>query len=132
MNRISLRAASLILGSLTAFAPVGCDEGDDDNGMVGGKAYPPAGRTVHVQFRRDYLGYATTGTSGGVQGTLSPLVGAMGEGAPQPVAASGVLKRVTDEFVIVQVVQVPNAPTRELWIPREAVLLLDVTRQEQK
>ena len=127
MNRITARTASLLF-ALTALASPGCDEGDDD-GMVGGRAYPPAGSTVHVQFRRDYLGYATTGTSGGQPGTSSPLIGAMGEGAPQTVAASGELRRVTDEFIVLRI---PNpaadAPVREVWIPRDAVLMLDVTR----
>jgi hypothetical protein len=36
-----------------------------------------------------------------------------------------VLKRITDEFVVLTV---HNEPNREVWIPRETILLLDVTR----
>jgi hypothetical protein len=117
MNRITSTAAAFLLAA-TAFASVGCDEGDD--GMVGGKAYPKTGSNVHVQLRRDYLGLNSV--------TGMPMVGAMGEGAAQPVAASGTLKRVTDEFVVLQI---PGDERRELWIPRDAVLMMDVTRPAQ-
>ena len=116
MNRITIRAASLMVATVAAFTSAGCDEGDD--GMVGGKAYPPTGSTVHVQFRRDYLGMAAN--------SRSEALGAMGEGAPQPVAASGVLRQVGEEFIVLQVGE--DKARRELWIPRDAVLMLDVTR----
>ena len=122
MKRITSTAAALLFAT-TAFAFTGCDEGDD--GMVGGKVYPKAGSTVNVQLRRDFLGYNTTGTAAFNGGTASPLVGAMGEGAPQPVGVGGVLKRMSDDFVVLQVGD-PNVG-RELWITRDAILMLDVT-----
>jgi len=97
-----------------ALASPGCDEGEEV-GMVGGRAYPPAGSYVHVQFRRQFLGLA------GEKGT-----NVMGEGAGLTVASSGELRRVTEEFVVLAV---DGEPTRELWIPRDVILMLDVTRR---
>jgi hypothetical protein len=92
----------------------GCDNSDDG----GGKAYPTVGSRVDVQLRRDYLG---------IHATPPQIVGVMSEGANQPVAASGVLARVTDDFVVLQV---DNEPNRELWIPRGAILLMDVKKKQ--
>src|SRR4051812_36341623 len=109
MNRITPTAAALLLAA-TAFVAIGCDEGDD--GMVGGKAYPKVGSTVNVQFRRDFLGLGA--------GSREAFVGARGENAAQSVGVGGTLKRITDDFVVLQA----GDPTarRELWIPRDAVL----------
>jgi hypothetical protein len=98
-------------------AVAGCDT-SAESGSSGTGGYPPAGSYVHVQLRRDFLG-----VGGGTN-----AIGAMGEGAPQPVASSGELKRVTDAFLVLQV---DNEADRELWIPREAVLLIDVRRKQQ-
>ena len=91
----------------------GCDT-DETADMVGGRVYPKAGSTVHVQFRRDLLGLASDKPT-------TP----MGEGMNMAIGTSGVLKRITDEFVVLQV---HNEANRELWIPRDTILLLDVTR----
>ena len=91
----------------------GCDT-DDSADMVGGRVHPKAGSTVHVQFRRDMLGLASDKPT-------TP----MGEGMGMGLGTSGVLKRITDEFVVLQVHGEAN---RELWIPRDTILLLDVTR----
>ena len=98
---------------LSAFAVGGCDNSDDGT-MVGGHAYPPAGSYVVVQFRRDYLGLASDKPT-------TP----MGEGASLALGSSGTLKRINEEFVVLGV---DNEPTRELWIPRSVILLLDVKR----
>ncbi len=110
MTRIkSTLATFLVAGSSSLFG--GCDTASD-GGTIGAKSLAPAGSYVHIQFRRDFLGMAGEGK-----------VGLMGEAAAQPVASSGELKGVTDEFVVLQV---DNEANRELWIPRAAVLLLDV------
>ena len=96
---------------------VGCDT-SEDSGMVGGRAAPPEGSEVHVQLRRDYLGLASDKPT-------TP----MGEGMGMSLGTSGVFKRMTDEFVILQVHDDAN---RELWIPRESILLLDVRRQPKE
>jgi len=49
----------------------------------------------------------------------------MGEGASLALGSSGTLKRINEEFVVLGV---DNEPTRELWIPRSVILLLDVKR----
>jgi hypothetical protein len=118
MNRISSSMLALLVAGSSSFAVVGCDEGED--GMVGGKVSPKAGSTVHVEFRRDYLGVNSVANT--------PMIGAMGEGATQPVGTTGTLKRMTDEFLVLQV---PGDDKRELWIPRSAILLLDVTRKAE-
>lgn len=111
MNALKLALLALLPSAALLAAP-GCDEGQDV-GMVGGKVYPPIGSFVHVQFRRDYLGLA------GDRGS-SPV----GSNDPDNVlASSGELRRITEDFVVLEV---QNEPDRELWIPRENVLLLDV------
>ncbi len=109
MKSIRLKTATLLLGA--GLFLVGCDEGDDTSGSMGGKAYPPVGSYVHVQFRRDYLGLSS-------DKAMQPLEGGL--------ASSGELKKITDDFVVLQV---DNEPNRELWIPRGAVLLMDVHRK---
>ena len=111
----STRTLSGLLLAASVLASPGCDEGQDV-GMVGGKVYPPIGSFVHVQFRRDYLGFA------GDKGS-SPV----GD-ANQVLASSGELRRMTEEFVVIEV---QDQPDRELWIPRGNVLLLDVTRPRE-
>jgi hypothetical protein len=108
---LALLAPPLLLCVLVVAG--GCDNSDDST-MVGGHAYPPVGSYVTVQYRRDYLGISG-----------DPKVGAMGEAAPQPVASGGTLKRMNEEFIVLGV---DNEPNRELWIPRGAVLLLDVRK----
>ena len=110
MNRLHSNLALLLL--TTAAGLAGCDT-SDDAGMVGGRAYPPAGSYVYVQFRRDYLGLA------GDKATTP-----MGE-TGMTLASSGTMKRIGDEFLVLSV---DNEPNREIWIPRDAILLLDVRR----
>jgi hypothetical protein len=98
---------------LSALTVCGCDNSDDGT-MVGGHAYPPAGSYVVVQFRRDYLGLASDKPT-------TP----MGEGVNLTLGSSGTLKRINEEFVVLGV---DNEPSRELWIPRGSILLLDVKR----
>ena len=106
----------LFAAALVLCGPAGCDDGQDV-GMVGGKTYPPVGSFVHVQFRRDFLGFA------GEKGS-SPV----GTDPNVVLASSGELRRITDEFVVIAVA---NEPDRELWIPREVVLLMDVKRHSE-
>ena len=116
MNALTPTLSGLLLASLLLVTAPGCDE-SQDVGMVGGKVYPPVGSFVHVQFRRDYLGVASE------KGT-SPVNSDTG----MVLASSGELRRITDEFVVLEVA---NEPDRELWIPRENVLLMDVKRPSQ-
>jgi hypothetical protein len=116
MNAIKSTLSCLLLGGALLGASPGCDEGQDV-GMVGGRAYPPVGSFVHVQFRRDFLGMAAEKGS-------SPTGGESGI----ELASSGELRRVTEEFVVLAVA---NEPDRELWIPRDAVLLMDVKRPSE-
>ena len=106
---------ALAVTVMALFTTPGCD-GGDGAGMVGGRAYPPIGSYVHVQFRRNLLGIA------GEKPTTPS-----GEGMGMALASSGELKRVTDEFIVLQV---DNEPDRELWVPRDAVLMLDVRRKQ--
>ena len=112
MTRLTLTP---VLLALSAAALAGCDGGDE--GMVGGRAYPKIGSHVDVQFRRQFLGLASD----------KPTT-AMGEGMGMSLGSSGVLKRITDEFIVLGVHGETN---RELWIPRETVLLLDVKKVEE-
>jgi hypothetical protein len=114
MTAIKSSVAFLLLGCV--FASGGCDTSEDGGAASGGKSYPPIGSYVHAQIRRDYLGLASDKPT-------TP----MGEGMNLALASSGELKRVTDEFVVLQV---DNEPNRELWIPRAAILLLDVHRKQ--
>jgi hypothetical protein len=106
---------TLILFISLAALVIGCDNSDDTS-MVGGRAYPKVGSHVDVQFRRGMLGLASDKPT-------TP----MGEGMGMNLGASGVLKGVTDEFVILKVHGEEN---RELWIPRDTILLLDVKKVE--
>ena len=108
--KLALVAPAILLSAL---AVGGCDNSDEGT-MVGGHAYPPAGSSVVVQFRRDYLGLAS-------EKPTTP----MGEGMNVALGSSGTLKRINEEFVVLGV---DNEPSRELWIPRGAILLLDVKR----
>ena len=108
--KLALVAPAILLSAL---AVGGCDTSDEGT-MVGGHASPPAGSSVVVQFRRDYLGLA------GEKPTTP-----MGEGMNVALGSSGTLKRINEEFVVLGV---DNEPSRELWIPRGAILLLDVKR----
>jgi hypothetical protein len=103
-------AALLLAGSATLLA--GCDTSSDGGGTLSAKSLPVPGSYVHVQFRRDFLGLASDKPT-------TP----MGEGMSMALAASGELKGITDEFVVLQV---DNEANRELWVPRSAILLLDV------
>lgn len=117
MNRSSLKLTLVLLAvTFAGSTGAGCDTSAESGSSSAG-GYPPTGSYVHVQLRRDYLN-----VGGG-----TTAIGAMGEGAPQPVAASGELKRVTETFLVLQV---DNEADRELWIPRDAVLLLDVRRKQ--
>ena len=116
MNRVKLALSGLLLCTVL-LASTGCDEGQDV-GMVGGHIYPPKGSFVHVQFRRDYLGFA------GDKGS-SPVVGTDPGVA---LASSGELRNITEEFIVLAVA---DEPDRELWIPRGNILLLDVKRESQ-
>ena len=109
MKHLYSTAALLLLVALS-----GCDQSDDGGGMVGGRSSPPVGSYVTVQYRRDYLGVAG-----------DAKVGVMGEAAPNSVASGGTLKRMGDDFLVLGV---DNEPNRELWIPRDAILLLDVRK----
>lgn len=109
MNRIFIPFIAL------AAIVMGCDN-SSDTGMVGGRAYPKVGSNVDVQFRRNFLGLSSDKPT-------TP----MGEGMNMNLGASGVLKGVTDEFVVLQVHGEEN---RELWIPRDTILLLDVKKVE--
>ena len=113
MRKLHLTLATVLLTLAGILAVGGCDNSDDGT-MVGGHAYPQPGSYVVVQFRRDYLGLA------GEKATTP-----MGEGANLTLGASGTLKRVNEEFVVLGV---DNEPNRELWIPRSVILLLDVKR----
>lgn len=104
----------LLAGALCVVA--GCDEGQDV-GMVGGQVYPPVGSLVHVQFRRDHLGFAGDKGSSPVDSDASRVL-----------ASSGELRRITEEFVVLGFADEPN---RELWIPREVILLMEVRRPDQ-
>jgi hypothetical protein len=115
MNALKPTPAGLLLAALLFTSP-GCDEGQDV-GMVGGKVYPPLGSFVHVQFRRDLLGLASEKGSSPVNSDTGLVL-----------ASSGELRRMTEEFIVLEVA---NEPDRELWIPRENVLLLDVKRPSQ-
>ena len=114
MNAIKSSLALSVM-SLALLASPGCDSGDDA-GAVGGPKYPAVGSHVDVQFRRQHLGLASD----------KPTT-VMGEGMGMNLGASGVLKKVTDEFIVLGVHGETN---RELWIPRETILLLDVKRVE--
>jgi hypothetical protein len=100
--------------ALVLSAVAGCDDSGGDAGMVGGRSYPKVGSHVDVQFRRGYLGLASDKPT-------TP----MGEGMNMNLGASGVMKGINDEFLILGVHGETN---RELWIPRDTILLLDVTR----
>lgn len=115
MNALKPAVSGLLLATM-ALTLSGCDEGQDV-GMVGGKVYPPLGSFVHVQFRRDLLGLSSDKGS-------SPVNSDTG----MELASSGELRRMTEEFIVLEVA---NEPDRELWIPRENVLLLDVKRPSQ-
>ena len=116
MNAIKSTLSCLLLTGALLGASPGCDEGGDV-GMVGGRVYPPVGSFVHVQFRRDYLGMAAEKGSSPTGGESNLAL-----------ASSGELQRVTEEFVILAVA---NEPDRELWIPRDAILLMDVKRPNE-
>ena len=117
MNALKSTVSGLLFAAALALGgPAGCDDGQDV-GMVGGKTYPPVGSFVHVQFRRDFLGFA------GEKGS-SPV----GTDPNVVLASSGELRRITDEFVVIAVA---TEPDRELWIPRDVVLLLDVKRPSE-
>jgi hypothetical protein len=100
-------ATSLALAMFTALP--GCSGGDsDDKKATAAVAGPGAGSYVYVQFRRDFLGLASPTAVG-------PTTEGMG--------ASGTLKEINREFVVLKV---DNEAGRELWIPRESVLMMDV------
>ena len=117
MNAAKSTLPALLLAGLVMIVGPSCDDGQEVN-MVGGRAYPPVGSFVHVQFRRQHLGFAS-----------EKGISVMGDTAGVTVASSGELRRVTDEFVVLQVA---NEPNRELWIPRDVILLLDVMRPQDQ
>ena len=112
MLRLAMLFA-LVAASTTAL--VGCGDDDDDDDRPGSSAgvQPQLGSNVVVQFRRDYLGAAdsdgpVSATAGNVNGT--------------EVAVAGKLVRVSDEWVVIE------SQGRELWVPKSAVLYLDVSK----
>ena len=78
----------------------------------GSPSSPPVGSDVQVQLKRDVLG---TATNLPVPPTTSAMNGAK-------VSVIGKLKRVTDEWIVVQEEFVDH------WILRSNVLLVSVTR----
>jgi hypothetical protein len=107
-----MKSTFATLLTLTLLA-AGCDTGED-SGITGGRGYPKIGSHVDVQFRRGMLGLAS-------EKPTTP----MGEGMNMSLGSSGILKHITDDFVVLQV---HNEPNRELWIPRDTILLMDVKR----
>ena len=98
----------LALALLVALPGCGDTVVNKDGTAAGASTAPPAGSYVYVQFRRDYLGFTATTPS-------APTAEGMG--------SSGTLKELTPAFVVLKV---DNEAGRELWIPREAVLMMDV------
>ena len=107
-STLALAAALAVL-----FTSPGCDDSGGEIQSVGGSATPPVGSHVDVQFRRNYMGLASS------QPTTP-----MGQ-AGMELGSSGILKGITNDFVVLQVHGEEN---RELWIPRDTILLLDVKR----
>ena len=106
---IAVGSLALIAGGLLSG---GCDQSASTGSAGGGGGpQPPAGSTATVQFRRDYLGGAKDGPASATAGEIN--------GAQ--VGLSGKLLRVTDEWVVLE------AQGREQWVPKSAILYLDVT-----
>ena len=106
----STLATFSLLATLAAPFPLlsGCDETGGSGG--GGGAHPEPGSYVYVHFRKQHLGLASDKPT-------TP----MGEGMNMALASSGELRLLTDEFVVIKV---DGEAGRELWIPRDVVLLL--------
>lgn len=110
--RKTMNAAVVSLSLAAAGALAGCDVSTGGSGGSSGDTgpQPPAGGTVTVQFRRDYLGGAKDGPASATAGEING----------SQVGLSGTLVRVTDEWVVI------GAQGREQWVPKSAVLYLDV------
>ena len=110
MKRTRSTLATLLLLAGAAALPVlpGCDEG----GASGGGEHPAPGSYLHVHYRKQYLGLASDKPT-------TP----MGEGMNMGLASSGELRLITDEFIVLKA---DGEPGRELWIPRDVILMLDV------
>jgi hypothetical protein len=103
-----MRRAVAAITIALAPAIAGCDSRSAAAPADSSLGGPPTGGTCTVQFRRDALG------SGGspVSPTTDSINGA-------EVSIQGTLVRVDSEWVVV------DREHRELWVPRQSVLLLD-------
>jgi hypothetical protein len=114
MTRFNSKLAAVVLLSAAAFPLIpGCDDGSGD----GDSSAPKPGSYVYVQFKRNYLGLASDKPT-------TP----MGEGMNMQLASSGEMKSLNDEFLVLKV---DGEPGRELWIPRDVILMLDVRNKQE-
>lgn len=107
----SLALATSALALVAVASPLlsGCDE---TGGSGSGGAHPEPGSYVHVHFRKQHLGLAS-------EKPTTP----MSEGMNMGLATSGELRLITDEFVVLKA---DGEAGRELWIPRDVILMMDV------
>jgi hypothetical protein len=109
MTRLQTTLAASLIAALTLPLLPGCDEG----GSAGsGGENPKPGSYVHVHFRKQHLGLASDKPT-------TP----MSEGVNMGLATSGELRLINDEFIVLKA---DGEAGRELWIPRDVILLMDV------
>ena len=117
MKKRLLIICCLAVGFTLPLLVAGCNRANAAGSI--GQRQPPTGRNCTVQFRRDFLGTAR-------DLPVSPTIGSI-NGAETSV--QGKLTVVTDEWIVLdQTIAAGAQPVeRELWIPRDAVLLLQIS-----